>query len=110
MSGGSEFDLAALAATIAERAKADPSRSYTAKLADKGQAYCARRFGEEAVEAIVAAVEGDTKGLRAEAADVLYHFLVLLEVSGVAYQDVMAELANRTGQTGLEEKAARTRS
>ncbi|MEW5421294.1 phosphoribosyl-ATP diphosphatase [Amorphus sp. 3PC139-8] len=110
MSTASAFDLATLAATIAERAKADPSRSYTAKLAHKGQAHCARKFGEEAVEAIVAAVEGDAEGLRAEAADVLYHLLVLLEVAGVSYQDVVAELANRTGQTGLEEKAARTPS
>lgn len=112
MSGaaGNGFDLAALAAIVATRAAADPETSYTAKLAGRGPAYCARKFGEEAVEAVVAAVEGDRDGLRSEAADVLYHLLVLLQVRDVALADVLAELERRTGQTGLEEKAARAPS
>jgi len=104
------FDLAALASIVATRAAADPDTSYTAKLAHRGPAYCARKFGEEAVEAVVAAVEGDRDGLRGEAADVLYHLLVLLQVSDVAFADVVAELERRTAQTGLEEKAARAGS
>ncbi|MGX1098725.1 phosphoribosyl-ATP diphosphatase [Amorphus sp. MBR-141] len=104
------FDLAALAAIVATRAAADPESSYTARLAHRGPAYCARKFGEEAVEAVVAAVEGDRDGLRSEAADVLYHLLVLLQVRDVALADVLAELERRTGQTGLEEKAARAPS
>lgn len=103
----SAFTLEDLAAIVAARAEADPSESYTAKLAAKGRAHCARKFGEEAVEAIVAAGEGDLDGLRGEAADVLYHLLVLLKVAGVPYDEVVAELARRTGQTGLEEKASR---
>ena len=111
MSGTADgFDLAALASIVATRAAADPDTSYTAKLAHRGPAYCARKFGEEAVEAVVAAVEGDRDGLRSEAADVLYHLLVLLQVSDVAFADVVAELERRTAQTGLEEKAARAGS
>lgn len=101
------FDLATLASIVATRAAADPDTSYTAKLAHRGPAYCARKFGEEAVEAVVAAVEGDRDGLRGEAADVLFHLLVMLQVSDVAFEDVVAELERRTGQTGLEEKASR---
>lgn len=101
------FDLARLAETIAARSAADPDQSYTAKLAHRGRAYCARKFGEEAVEAVVAGVEGDREGLRGEAADVLYHLLVLLQVADVPFQEVIDELDRRTGQTGLEEKAAR---
>lgn len=101
------FSLEELVAIVAERAGADPSASYTAKLAAKGPAYCARKFGEEAIEAIVAAVEHDHDGLRGEAADVLYHLLVLLQVSGVSYDEVIAELRRRTSQSGLQEKASR---
>lgn len=101
------FDLATLASIVAARASADPETSYTAKLVHRGPAYCARKFGEEAVEAVVAAVEGDRDGLRGEAADVLFHLLVVLQVSDVAFEDVVAELERRTGQTGLEEKASR---
>ena len=91
MSGAADgFDLAALAAIVATRAAADPESSYTARLAHRGPAYCARKFGEEA--------------------DVLYHLLVLLQVRDVALADVLAELERRTGQTGLEEKAARAPS
>ncbi|WP_018700653.1 phosphoribosyl-ATP diphosphatase [Amorphus coralli] len=101
------FDLARLAEIIAARSAADPEASYTAKLAHRGRAYCARKFGEEAVEAVVAGVEGDRDGLRGEAADVLYHLLVLLQVAEVPFQEVIDELDRRTGQTGLEEKASR---
>ena len=102
------FDLNSLAARVAERAKASPDESYTAKLLADGVDRCARKFGEEAVEAIVAAVAGDRAGLTAETADVLYHLLVLLEAAQVPLADVMAELDRRTGQSGLAEKAARS--
>lgn len=102
-----EFTLDDLAAIIAERARVDDGTSYTAKLVGKGVGTCAKKLGEEAVEAAIAAVEKDLDGLRSEAADVLYHLLVLLEASGVGLDEVMRELADRTGRTGLEEKAAR---
>lgn len=105
-----DFTLADLAATIESRAEAAPENSYTAKLIAQGAAHCARKFGEEAVEAIVAAVEGDKAALTSEAADVLYHLLVLLQASGVPYQSVLAELARRSGTSGLAEKAARSES
>ncbi|MEO1274074.1 MAG: phosphoribosyl-ATP diphosphatase [Pseudomonadota bacterium] len=97
-----------LAATIAARQGADPATSYTASLLARGPAKCAEKFGEEAVEAIIAAVEGDPEALRAEAADVLYHLLVLLTASGLSLDDVRAELARREGVSGHDEKAART--
>jgi phosphoribosyl-ATP pyrophosphohydrolase len=104
-----EFTLETLAKIVAERRVAGDSGSYTAALAAKGSAHCARKFGEEAVEAVVAGATGDKASLTVEAADVLYHLLVLLEVSGVAYADVVAELSRRTAQSGLEEKAGRGR-
>ncbi len=102
-----EYSLEQLAETIAQRARSGDPTSYTAKLARDGVAVCAKKLGEEAVEAALAAVQGDAGGLTREAADVLYHLLVLLEVSGVPFSAVKAELGRRTGQTGLEEKAAR---
>ncbi len=96
-----------LAALIAARADADPETSWTAKLLAKGPEKCAEKFGEEAVEAIIEAVKGDTEALTSEAADVLFHLLVLLQSRGVALSDVMAELARRQGTSGLAEKAAR---
>jgi phosphoribosyl-ATP pyrophosphohydrolase len=102
-----EFSLEQLAETIAGRARSGDATSYTAQLAGEGVAKCAKKLGEEAVEAALAAVQGDADGLTKEAADVLYHLLVLLEVSGVPFSVVKAELGRRTGQTGLEEKAAR---
>jgi phosphoribosyl-ATP pyrophosphohydrolase len=102
------FTLADLAVLIAERARAaDAASSYTAKLLAEGVERCARKFGEEAVEATVAAVSRDTEALTGEAADVLYHLLVLLQAAGVTLDDVMAELRSRTAQSGLAEKAAR---
>ncbi|MEP4034241.1 phosphoribosyl-ATP diphosphatase [Roseibium polysiphoniae] len=103
------FTLAELDAIIAARAVSDDEMSYTRKLMGKGVAKCAQKLGEEAVEAAIAAVQHDRDELTAEAADVLYHLLVVLKVCDVSLEDVMAELARRTGQTGLEEKAARPR-
>ncbi len=96
-----------LAATIAARADADPESSWTAKLLAKGPEKCAEKFGEEAVEAIIEAVRGDRARLTAEAADVLYHLLVMLAARGVTLAEVETELAARELQSGLAEKAAR---
>ena len=99
--------LARLAATIAARKGADPDSSWTAKLLAKGPEKCAEKFGEEAIEAIVEAVRGDREKLTAEAADVIYHLLVMLTARDVALSDVLAELARREGQSGIAEKANR---
>ncbi|MEM1388311.1 MAG: phosphoribosyl-ATP diphosphatase [Pseudomonadota bacterium] len=96
-----------LAATIAARRDADPESSWTARLLAKGPAKCAEKFGEEAVEAVIAAAQGDREALTREAADVLYHLLVMLAAQGLTLADVEAELARRAGQSGLEEKAQR---
>jgi phosphoribosyl-ATP pyrophosphohydrolase len=96
-----------LMADIAIKAVASPEQSYTAKLLAKGTAKCAKKFGEEAVELALAAVMGDIKETTAEAADVLYHLLVLLKSAGIAPEDVMAELQRREGVGGLVEKASR---
>ncbi len=103
------FSLDNLAAIIDRRSQADSGSSYTRSLLDKGVARCAKKFGEEAVEAVIAAVAEDDAALKAEAADVLYHLLVVLKARGIALSDVMAELDRRTSLSGLEEKAARTR-
>jgi phosphoribosyl-ATP pyrophosphohydrolase len=99
--------LTRLAATIAARKGADPESSWTAKLLAKGPDKCAEKFGEEAVEAIIEAVKGDKAKLTAEAADVLYHLLVMLAARDVTLDDVLAELEKRAGTSGLAEKAAR---
>jgi len=99
--------LARLAATIATRKGADPDSSWTAKLLAKGPEKCAEKFGEEAVEAIIEAVKGDRAKLTAEAADVLYHLLVMLAARDVTLADVEAELTRREGTSGIAEKAAR---
>lgn len=101
------YTLADLAALVASRAGTDPATSYTAKLLSEGPAKAAKKLGEEAVEAAIAAVQGDRTGLRNEAADVLYHLLVLLRAGGVELTEVMAELERRTAQSGIAEKAAR---
>jgi phosphoribosyl-ATP pyrophosphohydrolase len=103
----SYFSLETLAETIARRAASGDAGSYTAKLATAGVAKCAQKLGEEAVEAAIAAVRGDRTELTKEAADVIYHLLVVLQVGGVSLDDVKAELERRTTQTGLEEKASR---
>ena len=99
--------LERLAATIAARKGADPDTSWTAKLFAKGPEKCAEKFGEEAVEAIIEAVKGDRARLTAEAADVLYHLLVMLAASGVSLDEVEHELSRRQAQSGLAEKASR---
>jgi len=101
------FTLADLAAIVADRARAGDPGSYTARLLAGGPAKCAKKFGEEAVEAALAAVSEDDRALTAEAADVLYHLLVMLAARGVPLEAVMAELARRTAQGGLAEKASR---
>ena len=99
--------LETLAVTIAARKGADPASSWTAKLLAKGPEKCAEKFGEEAIEAIIEAVKGDREKLTAEAADVLYHLLVMLAARDVTLDDVLGELARREGTSGLDEKAAR---
>ena len=99
--------LTRLAATIATRKGADPESSWTAKLLAQGPEKCAEKFGEEAVEAIIEAVKGDRAKLTAEAADVLYHLLVMLAARDVTLKDVLAELDTRAGTSGIVEKAAR---
>lgn len=102
-----DFTLGDLAARIRARAQAPSEASYTRKLLDKGVAHCAKKLGEEAVETVLAAVNEDDSRLIAETADLFYHALVVLEARGIALADVEAELARRTAQTGLEEKASR---
>ena len=99
--------LERLAATIAARRAAEPETSHTARMLARGPEKCAEKFGEEAVEAIIEAAKGDRARLTAEAADVLYHFLVMLESREVAVADVAAELVRREGSSGIEEKASR---
>lgn len=96
-----------LAAVIEARKGADPDSSWTAKLLAKGPEKCAEKFGEEAVEAIIEAVKGDRAGLTSEAADVLYHLLVMLAARDVPFEAVLAELAKRQGISGIAEKNAR---
>jgi len=99
--------LQELADLIESRKGADPETSWTAKLLSKGPEKCAEKFGEEAIEAIVEAVKGDREALTAEAADVLYHLLVMLSARDVSLQDVLAELSRRQGTSGIAEKASR---
>ncbi len=99
--------LSDLYATIEARKSADPDSSWTAKLLGQGPEKCAEKFGEEAIEAIIEATKGDKTRLTSEAADVLYHLLVMLAASGVHLNDVLAELARRQGTSGIEEKANR---
>ncbi len=94
--------------TIRSRREADAGESYTRQLLDGGVEGCARKLGEEATETLIAALRQDEAALTKEAADLLYHLLVLLEVRGVPLADVMAELETRMGQSGLAEKAQRS--
>ena len=105
----SSFSLSDLEAIIAERAASADENSWTAKLVGKGIEKAAEKLGEEAVETVVAAVAGDADATRAEAADLLYHLLVVLHIKGVSLDDVMAELERRTGQSGIDEKSSRTK-
>ena len=96
-----------LEARIAIRAAASPDESYTAKLIARGMEKCAQKLGEEATEAVIAAVTGNRVDLVKESADLLYHLLVVLRAADVPLAEVMAELDTRTGQSGLAEKASR---
>ena len=103
----SEGALHRLARTVEARRGADPETSWTARLLARGPEACAAKFGEEAVEAVVEAVRGDAEALTREAADALYHLLVMCAARGVSLADVEAELARREGVSGVEEKASR---
>jgi phosphoribosyl-ATP pyrophosphohydrolase len=103
------FTLHDLEATIDARAASGGEASYTKKLLDKGAEHCAKKFGEEAVELVIATVENDRGHLIAEAADVMFHMLVLLKARGVTLDEVEATLGQRTSMSGLEEKASRKR-
>ncbi len=101
------FTLDELAALIRSRRNDSASTSYTKTLLDAGMSKIAKKFGEEAVEAVIAAMEGDRRALINEAADTLYHLLVMLEARDIALDDVLRELERRTQQSGLAEKAGR---
>lgn len=96
-----------LAAAIAGRVSADPAISYTAALLQAGPAKCAKKLGEEAVEAAIAAVTGDKAALAGEAADVLFHLMATLQACGVTPEEVAAALAARKGVSGHDEKRRR---
>jgi phosphoribosyl-ATP pyrophosphohydrolase len=104
----SQFTLNDLVEIIKSRSSADAKSSYTKSLLEAGPERAAKKFGEEAVEAVIAAVASDKQALVNEAADVAYHLLVLLQSAGVSFDEVLAELARRTAQSGIEEKASRT--
>jgi phosphoribosyl-ATP pyrophosphohydrolase len=101
------FSLDDLAKTIALRSQASTDESYTHALLEKGPRGAAKKFGEEAVELVIAAVGQSDEAVRAEAADVLYHLLVVLKAREVSLDEVLAELERRTVRSGLEEKASR---
>jgi phosphoribosyl-ATP pyrophosphohydrolase len=103
----STFTLHDLEKRVRDRAQASADVSYTRKLLDRGVAQCAKKLGEEAVEAAIAAIAEDRERMVAEAADVLYHLLVVLHARGITLDEVEAELSARTRQSGLDEKAAR---
>ena len=104
------FTLTDLEQIVAQRASVSPEESWTAKLLAAGPERAAKKLGEEAVEAVIAAVKGDRAELIAESADLLYHLLVVLRSRDVALQDVLSQLEARTGRSGLAEKAARAQS
>jgi phosphoribosyl-ATP pyrophosphohydrolase len=103
----STFTLYDLEKRVRERAAAGADVSYTRKLLDRGVAQCAKKLGEEAVEAAIAAIAENRERMVAEAADVLYHLLVVLHARGIRLEEVEAELGARSRQSGLDEKAAR---
>jgi phosphoribosyl-ATP pyrophosphohydrolase len=105
----SKFTLADLEQRVSDRAKAPAEQSYTRQLLDKGPAQCAKKFGEEAVEVVLAVVSEDRERVIAESADVLYHLFVMLQARGVKLAEIEALLETRTKKSGLEEKAARPR-
>jgi phosphoribosyl-ATP pyrophosphohydrolase len=106
----SDFTLADLEAIVGARAQASPDESWTAKLYAAGQTKAAKKLGEEAVETVIAAIANDRKNLTDEAADLLYHLLVVLKIADIPLTDVMAVLEERTVQSGLSEKAGRAKA
>jgi len=102
------MNLEDLIKIIDTRATADPTESWTAQLLSQGPEKCAEKFGEEAVEAIIEAVKGNNKELISEAADVLFHYLVMLKSRNIKFADVLNELENRTNKSGLSEKKERS--
>ena len=102
-----EFSLSDLEKIVHERAHSGDPDSWTAKLFARGIDKAAQKLGEEAVEAVIAAVKGDTQGLVSESADLIYHWLVVLGISGVPLRDVLQELESRTARSGIAEKASR---
>jgi len=102
-----DFTVEALEAVVRDRLSDPDAASYTRALAEKGIDKTAQKFGEEAVETVIAAVRRDKGELAAEAADAVYHLTVLLALSGLSWADVTAELERRAGRSGLEEKASR---
>jgi phosphoribosyl-ATP pyrophosphohydrolase len=105
-----DFTIRDLENRVRERAQASGEVSYTRKLLDRGVSHCAKKLGEEAVETVIAAINEDDKHLTGEAADLLYHLLVVLHARGITLAQVEAVLADRQRQSGLEEKASRPRS
>lgn len=103
----SDFSLKVLEDIVAKRAAASPEESWTAKLYAAGQTRAAKKLGEEAVETVIAAIANDRKNLTDEAADLLYHLLVVLKIADIPLSDVYAELERRTSQSGIQEKASR---
>lgn len=99
--------LERLAAIVASRREADPTESYVAKLLGRGRAKIAQKVGEEAVEAVIAAMKDDREGLIGESADLLFHLAVLWADAGITPDDIDAELARREGVSGIAEKASR---
>ncbi len=102
--------LTRLARTIESRKGEDEKKSYAAKLFARGPEKCAEKFGEEAVEAIIAAAKNDKKNLTEEAADVLFHLLVMLSARDVKWDDVLKELKRREGTSGIVEKQSRKKN
>ncbi len=103
----SGFTLSDLEEIVDRRSKASPDESWTAKLVAAGQPKAAKKLGEEAIEAVMAAVTNDRENLTYEAADLLYHLMVVLKIADIPLQNVMSELERRTNQSGLQEKASR---
>lgn len=109
-SASDTFTLERLRDVVAARAGSNDAGSYTRKLIEGGMPRISKKFGEEAVEAVIAACAGDARELVSESADVLYHLMVLLHAKGIALEEVFAELQRRTRQSGLQEKASRKSS
>ena len=103
----SPFSLETLASIIHQRAQSNDDNSYTRMLITNGTEHCTKKFGEEAVELVISAIQGDKVQVVRESADVLYHFLVMLKAADIDLNEVMSELKKRTSQSGLEEKASR---